>query len=245
MNNKIIKIFPIMEDISNFLINEWVISQNNSLHKKKYFTVALSGGNTPIPFYQKLSEIKNKFNWKKTFIFLVDERHVPYDHIDNNYKMIKENLINKINIPEINLFPINTHLSIEESAIDYENCIVDFFKKKEIMPGFDIIFLGIGNDGHTASLFPGSNILNEKEKLVLYVEAKNIIHKRITITLPLINNSKKIIFLATGENKSQIIKEIIEDKNKNYPASLVYPKDGTILFVLDKEAGKKLKIIDI
>jgi 6-phosphogluconolactonase len=236
-----IKIFTSMNEISKYLIDEWELSQNNALSKNNYFSVALSGGNTPKHFFQKLSEQKDKFNWEKTFIFIVDERYVHFEDTDNNYKMIKENLLNNINIPEKNIFPINTHLSIEKSVIDYENRILDFFKKKKITPGFDLIFLGIGNDGHTASLFPGNIVLNEKEKLVSCVEVKNINHKRITITLPLINNSKKIIFVATGEKKTQVIREIIENKNKNYPVSLVNPADGTIIFVLDKEAGKELE----
>ncbi len=235
-----IKILTSMNEISQFLIDEWELSQKNALSKNNYFSVALSGGNTPKHFFQKLSEQKDKFNWEKTFIFMVDERYVPPDHNDNNYKMIKENLLKNINIPEKNLFPINTNLPIKESVIDYENKIIDFFKK-EIYPGFDLIFLGIGNDGHTASLFPESIVLNEKEKLVSYVDEKSINNKRITITFPLINNSKKIIFLVTGKNKAHVIKEIIINKNIKYPASLVNPKNGKLLFVLDKEAGQELK----
>lgn len=245
MLKKIIKILPTINEISQFLINEWENTLNNALSKKNYFTVALSGGNSPINFYKILSGINDRFNWDKIFIFMVDERFVPSDHIDNNYKMIKENLLKNINIPEKNLFPINTNLPFDKSAIDYEMRIIDFFKKKEISPGFDLVFLGIGYDGHTASLFPENNILNEKDKFAAFVEDKKINHKRITITLPLINNSKKIIFLVTGENKAQIIKEIIDNKNNRYPASLVNPKNGKILFVLDKEAGKKLIKYDI
>ncbi len=235
-----IKVLTSMNEISQFLIDEWELSQKNALSKNNYFSVALSGGNTPKHFFQKLSEQKDKFNWEKTFIFMVDERYVPPDHNDNNYKMIKENLLKNINIPEKNLFPINTNLPIKESVIDYENKIIDFFKK-EIYPGFDLIFLGIGNDWHTASLFPESIVLNEKEKLVSYVDEKSINNKRITITFPLINNSKKIIFLVTGKNKAHVIKEIIINKNIKYPASLVNPKNGKLLFVLDKEAGQELK----
>lgn len=239
MEKKIVKIFPGNNEISFFLMNEWETSQNNAIKNKGYFTVALSGGNTPVPFFQKLSEQKNRFTWNKTFIFQVDERYVNFNHNDNNYKMIKENLFDKINIPENNIFPINTSLPFKESALDYEKQ-VRFFFKNESHPGFDLILLGIGTDGHTASLFPGNKVLNENKKITAVVEDKNINHKRITLTYPIINNSKKVIFLATGKNKTQIIKEIIEEKNKNYPASRVNPVNGDLIYVLDKDAGKGL-----
>ena len=239
MINKIIKIFPGINEISNFLINEWKITQNNAIKNKGYFTAALSGGNTPVPFFKKLSEQKNNFNWDKTFIFQVDERYVPSDHPDSNYKMIKENFLDKINIPEKNIFPVNTDLSLKDCTSDYENQINVFFKK-EAFPYFDLILLGIGTDGHTASLFPGNKILNENKKITTSVEDKNINHKRITLTYPIINNSKKIIFLATGKNKAQIIKKIIQDKNINYPASRINPVNGKVIYVLDKEVGINL-----
>ncbi len=237
--NKIIKILTDINQINDYLINEWKKIQNQSLSKNNIFTVALSGGNSPIPFYQKLAEQKDKFNWTKTFIFIVDERYVPFNHDDNNFKMIRENLLDIINIPETNLFPIKTNLPINESVIDYEKRIKLFFNTDTI-PSFDIILLGIGNDGHTASLFPGNKVLNESKKFVASVEDKKIKQKRITLTYPIINNAKNIIFLATGTNKAEVIKEIIVNKNKKNPASKVNPLNGNLIFVLDKDAGKEL-----
>lgn len=239
MIKKTIKILPGINEVSEFLIKEWKLYQKEALNNKNYFTVALSGGKTPKYFYKKLAEQKDKFKWEKTYIFMVDERYVSSIHIDNNYKMIKENLFNKINIPEKNIFSINTQLSLNKSVIDYENRIKNFFKHQSL-PSFDLVLLGIGNDGHTASLFPKNKILKETKKIVASVKNKNINHKRITLTYPIINNTKNIIFLVTGEKKAHIIKKIIENKNKNYPASRINPINGNLLFLLDEYASKEL-----
>ncbi|GAB6188746.1 6-phosphogluconolactonase [Marinitoga arctica] len=212
--------FDVAKTIFNFY--------NYYIKKQNYFTLVLSGGNTPKILYQILSsEYKNKINWSNVYIFLGDERYTT-DKKYINYEMIYETLISKIDINPENVFRIHTNINpIEECAKKYEKNIMDFFKNKEI--SFDLILLGMGDDGHTASIFPDTIVSDDK--YIDYVYPKHAKPKvpRITFTYKTINNSKNVIFIISGEKKIKIFREIL--KGKEYPAGKVNPKENLLYFI--------------
>jgi 6-phosphogluconolactonase len=211
-------------------ISEDSISQNN------VFTLALSGGRSPAPLFDLLTtDFKDKINWDKTHIFLVDERAVDIKSNNRNYKFIFERLLKPLNINKKNIHAPEDDLSKPEiAAIIYENTIKNFFGNDS--PSFDLMILGIGLDGHTASIFPDDkNALFIKDRLVIntFSNVTKPTVARISISLNLINNSKNAAFLALGENKKVIVNEILKN-NPLYPASYILPKEK-IYFFYDSE----------
>ena len=208
---------------------------------KNKFIVAVSGGSTPGRLYSLLSsaQYSNQVDWGYIHFFWVDERFVPFSHKDSNYRLLYDNLLRKISIPTENIHPVKTHLpSPQVSAKDYEEEIKTFFGLSEgILPRFDLILLGIGEDGHTASLFPDSKILQESKHLVAPVMDTEHVHYRITLTLPVINSSENVVFLLSGKKKATVAKKVLEERDTSMPAALVSPEKGTLIFLVDKDAG--------
>ena len=212
------------------------------IREKGRFNVALSGGSTPKILYEKLMEhYRDEIHWNYIDFFWSDERYVPFDHPDSNGGMAFANLLSPLGIDKSQYFPIPTSDNDpHRSAIQYEETIRRYFNAPAHIPSFDLVFLGMGNDGHTASLFPGSKALQETKKLV----AANWVEKfeawRITFTYQLLNKAKHVMFLVSGEDKAGVVKEIIKDGEKKYPAALVNPQDGQLLWLLDVAAAKEL-----
>lgn len=240
---KKVLIFRTIGLLSDFVIAQWRAISEKAIKKRGCFTAALSGGSTPVFLYKKLSR-ENALPWKKTHIFMADERFVPYEDDRNNFSMINRTLLGHLNIPKENIHPISTDENMPAaSAVKYEKKLISFFRTSgNCLPQFDLILLGIGEDGHTASLFPQTESVKEVKRLAMAVSSKNKTKKdRITITLPLINNAANIMFLVTGEKKSKIVKEVIEKKNSLLPAARVKPENGRLFFLLDEDAGRLLK----
>ncbi len=236
---KEIHIFKNIHQLADFAVEKWAEISSAEMNSKGYFSVALSGGKTPVTFYKKLSGEK-VFPWVKTHIFMVDERFVPYESDENNYHMINRTLLRHVNIAPRSVHPILTsELSPETSAERYEEEMVTYCRTvRTRLPRFDLILLGIGEDGHTASLLPGTPSLNEtKHWAVSVCPADASIKERITLTFPVINNAENIIFMVEGEKKAGIIKEVIHDENNILPAVMVRPRSGKIIFLLDEGAG--------
>ncbi len=203
--------------------NYFVKLATDCIEKKGKFIVALSGGSTPMALYKLLGSLNfsNQIDWKKVFIFWGDERCVPLDSSDNNAFNAKNVFLNKIKTPSKNIFVIPVDETPTNAAIYYEATIKIFFKTDK--PVFDLILLGMGNDGHTASLFPYSSILQEKNKLVkeVFLTEKNI--WRISFTAPLINQASHTLFLVVGKAKASML-DIILNGEKNiekYPAQVI------------------------
>lgn len=234
--DKEILVFDNMERIADYLIDQWTRLSYNAIEEKGYFSVALSGGTTPLTLYRKLSERKS-LPWNRTHVFMVDERFVPYDSEENNYHMINMALLCHVVVPANNIhFISTTENTPEDSARRYEDDLISYSKKtKSLLPSLDMVLLGIGDDGHTASLFPGATALAEVNHLAVAVTAPDApVHERITLTYPVINNAGNIFFLATGDSKAKIIKKIIENQNSQLPAALVRPENGNLFYMLDK-----------
>ena len=231
-------VFETTDAMWQFMADKWKEISSGAVEKKGHFTAALSGGKTPVGFYRRLSSVEG-LEWNRTCLFLVDERFVPWENVESNYGMLREILLSRISIPSGNVHPIVTGTSSPiASAEKYEGELRAFFKLPEGgIPEFDIILLGIGEDGHTASLFPGSGALKELDRLVVPVTLGAAIHARITITLPVINNARNVFFLVSGRRKKVVMRKLRQGHDRTLPASMVNPQKGKLGFLMDREAA--------
>ena len=223
---------------------------NAALKAAGIFTVALSGGNTPKALYSLLGEdpdYRKKLPWDKTFFFFGDERHVPPDHAESNFRLAQEALFSKIAIPAGNIHRIPAENSnAAEASSYYERDLRSFFGERDLVTGgapvFDLIFLGTGPDGHTASLFPGSAALNETGKWVAENWVEEFKSYRITVTYPVLNNAVLLIVLVAGVEKAPIIENVLEKQSNSrlYPIQGVMPRFGPKLWLLDEAAASRL-----
>ena len=216
----------IIENNENLLIRKFISLLKQKIKKKKKgrFSFVLTGGNSPIKLYQKLSKVKN-INWKKVDFFIGDERYVGENSKNSNIKMCKKYLLSKIKISSSQIYKISTNnMSLKESALDYEKKIKKYFLNKHI--SFDITLLGVGEDGHIASLFK-KNINKKSHKNVDFVKRKDFF--RITLTLKCLNNSKSIFLWIPGIKKINIVEKLLMDNKKKYPASYLKER-GKFLF---------------
>ncbi len=206
------------------------------------FNVALSGGSTPRLLFQNLLKYyKNSLDWNKINFFWSDERVVPIDDSESNAGMAFTELFDPLEQEELNIYPVDTSLSpSEEAAEAYERLILSIHPPLQPVPRFDLILLGLGDDGHTASLFPETEALHENSKLIAANWVPKFEKWRITFTFPLINSAKNVIFLVSGANKAEIVRDIFNN-SKEYPAAQVSPVDGVLTWLLDKDAGKYLE----
>jgi len=218
---------------------------NKKIAARGQFTVVLSGGVTPKGVYECMAgpSYREKFQWNKIHFFWSDERWVPPEDQKSNYRMVSETLLSKVRIPSGNIHPIQTRdYEPESSARLYEAAISGFFKlKKGEFPHFDLILLGLGWDGHIASLFPNNPALLTNDRLVSAVSQEGIKEERITLTLPVINHAEMIFFLVSGHDKADIVRDTLEDQNRNFlPAKKVKPYQGKIRWFLDRAAASNL-----
>lgn len=205
------------------------------------FNVALSGGRTPNLLYDLLSNPENaaRVDWKNIFFFWGDERYVAHDNMENNSFQAKQHLLDLVPVPPENIFRIPVSGDHEADAAAYEQTILSFFNNET--PAFDLLFLGMGDEGHTASIFPGSPLLQEQTALVkdVYVDVKQM--QRISFTPPLINAAHNILFMVTGAEKAAAFKEVIQGEYNPalYPAQIIQPVGGQLLWMVDEAiAGK-------
>lgn len=201
--------------------------------------VALSGGQTPVGFYTALADSGRDIPWASVRIFQVDERFVPASDARSNFRLLKETLFDRVPIPPDNIHPIMTGVvGPEESAWLYEEAL-----GREFRPGagsfarFDLLMLGLGEDGHTASLFAGSDVLCEARRSVRAVRLGRPLHDRVTLTLPVINNARRVVFLVEGPEKAVALKRTVEDRSAAMPAAWVKPDSGELIFLADKAAA--------
>lgn len=216
---------------------------NEAIIKQGKFTVALSGGSSPKGLFELLAaKYQNKIDWTKIFFFFGDERYVPADHPDSNALMAKKALFDPLHIGQHQIFTIDTALQPAAAASAYQIAIETHFAPGG--PAFDLILLGLGDDAHTASLFPYTAVVQATEAGVkeVFVEDKQVF--RITFTAPLINNASHIAFLLFGSSKSEALQHVFNgprDPDK-YPAQLIKPSSGDVTWFMDEAAAGSLKI---
>ena len=253
MMKTLVQQFKNVEQASIAAADQIVNIANSAVSDKGFCTLVLAGGRTPQHTYELLSEPSrtDQMPWQQSHFFWGDERWLASTHPDSNFSMAHRALFSKVHIPPQNIHQMSTgHQTPEIGAEMYEKHLRDFFDSKPLtetirisenitFPSFDLVLLGMGTDGHTASLFPGSNFLAEKEKWVAAVkeDAGSPPVPRITLTLPVLNQAKNILFLISGNEKKEILDTIL-DKPKEallYPASHVKPRGNLIWIVAEKE----------
>jgi 6-phosphogluconolactonase len=224
-------------------VNEFRAAAHVAIAQHGRFSVALSGGNTPRSVYSLLAqECRESLDWQKIFIFFGDERHVPPDDQQSNYRMARESLLSRVPLPEQNVLRVQAELPAQQAAEDYESKLRAFFQLAPAeCPRFDLIFLGLGQDGHTASLFPGSAALSESTRLVVANWVEKFQAFRITLTFPVLNAADQAVFLVSGESKARIVKEIFTSPTSAYPSQMVHPREGRLLWMLDQPAAGLLE----
>ena len=231
-------------NVANWMIN---FIEKTLLHQNR-FCLALSGGSTPKKLNELLAtaQFKDKIDWSKLHIFFGDERFVPLNDTSNNAKMAFDTLLDHVNVPKNQIHIMQTeNISPEESAVRYEQLLKKYFPEtgNDEPSTFDLIFLGMGDDGHTLSLFPGlTNIIHEEKKWCdsLWLEAQNM--HRITLTHIVANYSKAIAFLASGDKKANALHEVLKG-NYNpdlYPSQIIKPTNGELHWFVDEAAVSKL-----
>lgn len=236
-----LKIFKNENDVLRELAAFVAESAVNSIADQGSFTIALSGGSSPKKLFELLaSAYREKVAWQKVFFFFGDERYVPLDDERSNYLMAHKALFSQLQIPEENIFAVNTSLTPAEAARDYEFRIVNHFNSSTCK--FDLILLGLGDNSHTASLFPFTSVLHEKQSLVKEVFVDEVDMYRITFTAPLINAAHIVAFLVYGSSKADAVHHILKDVSniEAYPAQLISPVDGTLYWFLDETAAQKV-----
>ena len=211
--------------------------------KKESIHIALSGGSTPKAIFQYISESDKTYsiNWSRLHFWWADERCVQIESPESNYGEAKRILFDHININTQNLHPMNGTMPPKEAALSYQQSLKEHLPIENNLPYFDWIWLGMGDDGHTASLFPHGVPLNTSDWTAV-AEHPTSKQNRITLTLCVLNNAKTIDFLVTGESKAKMLKKVLEDKIDaiNYPAKSIKPTTGEILWHIDKTAAVHL-----
>lgn len=244
MTEREIKIFASVEELNEYAAETFVRLSREAIASRGRFTVALSGGSTPKKLYALLAsdKFRGQVEWRKIQFFFGDERFVPADSEDSNYRMANESLFSKTEIPAKNIHRFLTETgdakSVAEKMSDTLNKVFDLSANN--FPNFDLIFLGMGADGHTASLFPETAALTETQKTVVENYVPKFETFRLTFTFPTINNARNVIFLIAGEDKAKVLKEVLESEPKKYPSQSVVPGDGKLMFLLDAKAASLL-----
>ncbi len=241
----VIEILNNPEQLAESVAKEFLQIVRLAYNTHKKLNVVLSGGSTPKMLLERISKprFSNQVGWDFVNLFWGDERCVPPDDPESNYGMTRETLIKKISIPERNVYRIkgerDPYIECKRYAEQIMHVVSNF---RNNLPIFDWIFLGIGSDGHTASLFPGAETLKIKKELCTVAEHPVTGQKRITLTLPVLNNSARVTFLVTGNTKSSIVEKILKRVGdfEKYPAAMVKPNAGDIEWYLDRAAASKL-----
>jgi 6-phosphogluconolactonase len=238
-----LNIFNAADEVLTALANYFVKVATESIAAKNKFTVALSGGSSPKKLYELLASTSyaDHVDWEKVYFFFGDERNVPQDHKDSNYLMAKKALFDPLLISPANVFPVDTTFEPAEAAARYWEMIATFFDEGEL--SFDLVLLGLGDNSHTASLFPHTPVLHDTTPGVKEVWLEDQQVWRITLNAPLINDGRHIAFLVYGEGKAIAVHHVLEDAEdiEEYPAQLIDSITGETVWFLDEAAAADLE----
>ncbi len=241
-----IRILKTAEELFEVAAADFAAQASQAVEANGRFTVALSGGSTPKALYSLLAT-KSNIPWDKINFFWGDERYVPPGHPESNYRMANEALLSKVPVRPENVFRIHAEeKDAAAAALQYEHALKDFFHlSRGEFPRFDLVLLGIGTDGHTASLFPGTAALNETQRLVVANWVPKFSTDRITFTFPVLNAAAYVIFLASGPDKAAILHQILENSSADLPSQRVHPSNGKLLWLIDAPAATALSRLTV
>jgi 6-phosphogluconolactonase len=233
-----IRIFESVSNVADFALH-WLSAKTNDPTSGGFLTVALSGGSTPKQLFEYVASHEKPFvNWNTILFFWGDERCVSPDHGDSNYRMTRQYLFEKLDIPEEHIFRIYGEAEASEEARRYSRVLSENVPLKNGLPCFDLILLGLGEDGHTASIFPGNERSFQSDCFCEAVTHPQTGQQRITLTGSVINNAADVAFLVTGTGKAGIVSRILNDTpGFDYPAAHVHPREGSLTWLLDTEAA--------
>ncbi len=241
--NQQIRIFNNMEFLSRAAAYLFTEQATQAIRERDRFLVALNGGNTPVRLFQLLaSDYKEKVDWNRTHIFWGDERCVPPDDKGSSYGQAREILLNKISVPDSNVHRVNTDLEPDAAAKDYANTLKYFAQPPLDWPRLDLVLLGMGEDGHTSSLFPGSPVEETESVIGVTAHDQDRPANRVTMTPLVFNSAHMVIFMATGNNKAVTLARVLSDKYEpeQLPSQRINPKDGQLIWLVDEDAASKL-----
>jgi 6-phosphogluconolactonase len=235
-------IFPTADEVLRALADYFVERAAQAVERRGRFAVALSGGSSPKQLYELLASpaYRSRVAWEQVYFFFGDERNVPHTSSDSNYLMAKKALFDPLGVRPSQVFAVDTELKPAEAAAQYCVDIEEFFGEKKAK--FDLVLLGLGDNAHTASLFPHTPVLHDKTVGVKEVWLPEQQVFRITLTAPLINQARAIAFLVYGAGKAEAVQQILEqDRDINqFPAQLIEPSSGELEWFLDEAAAKEL-----
>jgi 6-phosphogluconolactonase len=238
-----IRIFDNAEGVARAAADSFADIATASISDEGRFSVALAGGSTPRRTYELLAspEYRNRIPWAQVHIFFGDERTVPATHADSNYRMANEAMLSSLPIPEQNIHRMIGQGDAHANASLYESELQTFFDGAS-WPRLNLVLLGMGDDGHTASLFPGTNALNEKDAWVTANWVEKFQAFRITLTAPAINHAANVIFLVAGSGKAKRLPEVLRGARDplRLPAQLIQPVAGSLVWLVDKAAAEQL-----
>lgn len=237
-----VNVFDVSAELFDAAARTFTDLASHAVAARGKFSVALSGGSTPRKLFEVLRSLPpSAVPWEKVYFFWGDERHVAPDSPESNYRMADEALLSKIPARPDNIFRIRAEeKDAEKAAYEYEEQIRKYFDLSPgELPKFDLVLLGLGPEGHTASLFPGTTALSETKRLVIPNWVEKLRTDRITFTFPVINNSSCVMFLVTGKDKAPAVQQVFAKKSSEVPASLVHPS-GRLIWMLDRAAAADL-----
>ena len=238
-----IRVCADLEALSHTAADIFAAEARKAVQVRGRFVAALAGGNTPHRTYELLAQepFRDLIPWQNTHIFWGDERCVPADDPRNNASMAHQALLNHVPIPAKQVSPMVCDSSPQGAAAEYEALLRDFFDTGP--PRFDLVLLGLGENGHTASLFPGTSVLEERQSWVSEVYVSEEMLYRLTLTAPAINQAALVVFLVSGYSKATILRNVLEDASdpSSLPARLIKPAHGELLWLVDRDAASLLQ----
>ena len=233
------RIFGNISELNQFATQSFIELANKSIAERGRFLVALSGGSTPMKLYERL--VDETLDWSRVHFFWGDERCVPVEDSWNSYGQAKKILFDKIGAT--NIHRVKSELTPDSAAVDYAHTLSQFADPPLDFPRFDLVLLGMGDDGHTASLFPGSPVNVSTPTLAVTAQYQDRPANRITLTPLVFNQAREVWFLVTGQSKAETLKNVIkgEYKPEVYPAQRIHPVNGNLVWIIDEAAGSLIK----
>jgi 6-phosphogluconolactonase len=238
-----LRIYKDLEELSQAAAQFLLEAAQSAAKTRGKFSLVLSGGNTPRRLYELLAEgpYREQMPWSKTHVFWGDERCVPADDERNNAHMARQVLLNRVPIPDEQIHTIASTLQPLKAAEEYQNILEEYFNG--LSPTFDFVLLGLGENGHTASLFPETAVLDEKRHWVSEVYLPNLQMWRVTLTAPILNQTRKTVFLVIGASKAWVLNQVLHGarRPKQLPAQLIQPQKGELLWLVDQAAASMMQ----
>jgi 6-phosphogluconolactonase len=238
-----IRIFKDLEELSRVAADRFVEQFAKAIAERNRFLVALNGGSTPNRLFRLLAtEFREKVDWANVHVFWGDERCVPPDDPGSSYGEAREMLLRHVPIPDSNVHRVRGELGPVEASHEYSFLLQEFASPPLVWPRFDLVYLGMGEDGHTASLFPGSPVDISEPTMPVTAQYQDRPANRVTLTPIVFNSARTIIFMATGEKKAQTLSEVLSGRYNPelYPAQRIEPKDGRLIWLVDEDAASRL-----